>query len=143
MAKAKRKLSTKAQRREFYETVCSRLLELGAVVRREDTLGPEFAIETELGELWIWPDKADIESGLMLGSIFCRFQEPDRACERLNPRRELGGGVNPYSGKWNHYYSHGTSVEYSLDVFFSQLTALLPKEATCPTETEQPTSGRT
>lgn len=131
MAKTKRKKSSKAERRRFYETVVERLLALGATTcRTGEILGNEYLLETALGTLWIWPDKTCIDRGILVGTVFCRFGDVARTCERLNPRKRLGEGLNPYSGKWNFHFTSDTRVDYALDVFFDELQAIMP-EATC------------
>ena len=36
--------------------------------------------------------------------VACRFEDVNRACADLNPDRQLRGGCNPYSGKWNLHF---------------------------------------
>jgi len=43
--------------------------------------------------------------GRGLGAVMTRFEEPQRAVE---------SGCNPYSGKWNHHYFEGVTVEQAL-----------------------------
>ncbi len=65
-------------------------------------------LQTPLGELRVTPEPAHM-AGILL-TVFCRFDDVDRACAKLNVTRRLGGDVNPYSGKWN-FHVDGTAEE--------------------------------
>jgi hypothetical protein len=50
----------------------------------------DFVVDTECGPLLVHPDK---------DTVYCRFVDADRA-----KKGNVGGHLNPYTGKWNHHY---------------------------------------
>ena len=129
---AKQKRTPKAERQRFYDTVVRKLGELGAVLHQDlGEVGCEFRLETVVGPLHLLPDKTDAKHGIMMGTVFGRFLDVERACDLMNPRRECPGRINPYSGKWNFHFSSDQNVDFALEVVFDELSALLPAEVGC------------
>lgn len=83
----------------------------------------QYLIETPLGALTISPDPAYIAEGML--TIFARFDDPARACAKLNKARALRGEVNPHSGKWNHHYDAGCTPENAFRDFKAHLENIL------------------
>lgn len=69
----------------------------------------DWTMETKYGRLVLRVEDEQVGGP---GTVFTRFDEPDRAYGDLN--------CNPYSGKWNHHYFEGTvkaalvDLEYQL-----------------------------
>lgn len=59
-----------------------------------------YRIDTKAGELRFSASASSLGPG---GQLVTRFEDVDRACALLNPRKELQhfSHLNPYSGKWN------------------------------------------
>lgn len=57
------------------------------------------------------------------GTVFTRFDDPSTA------RRHLD--CNPYSGKWNHHYFDGWTVEAAVADFEYRLKSVLPTPDSC------------
>jgi hypothetical protein len=70
-----------------------------------------FTLDTPLGELGVTFDNG---AGKLF-SIFCRFAKPKLAAQRFP------GEVNSTSGKWNHHYGKGYTVESIVSVFAAEL----------------------
>lgn len=104
----KRKLGSRQLARAqaaFVEVARAELIALGAVPSERSALLPwrdELRFDTRAGVLRAKPIAACAEAG---GWIALRFDDVDRACTLLNPRKHtafpLDNGLNPYSGKWN------------------------------------------
>jgi len=99
----------KKQRELFLTTVVSLLLNLGA---RQDNDG--FILQTKVGPLTLYPTTLGNDE---LGTVFARFDNPDAARQLV--------GCNPFSGKWNHHYFDGWSVEAAMDDFSARLRRVL------------------
>ena len=54
------------------------------------------------------------------GTVFTRFDEPHRVDRQIN--------ANPYSGKWNHHYFDGWTVEAAFADFECRLRSVLLAE---------------
>jgi hypothetical protein len=99
------------------------------------------AQEMTLGPSCRWPCRWQLQTELGLlrlsfreetGTIFCRFQNPGRASEVLNPNKDSGpvrnyNRLNPYSGKWNFHFGK-TSAKEAWTEFWSELQPILLEE---------------
>ena len=101
---------TKAQQESFLEKVRELLLLLSA--RQE---GDEFVLQTRAGRLRLHPDSHDDDG---LGTVFGRFDDPEAARQIVD--------CNPFSGKWNHHYFQGWTVETAIDDLAARLRKVLP-----------------
>ena len=98
---------------QFLARVIELLQSLGAV---ETDSTYRFTLETKAGRLTLHPDPNDT---MGIGTVFTRFDDPQRAVALL------GQSVNQYSGKWNHHYFDGWTVETALADFEFQLRRVL------------------
>jgi hypothetical protein len=71
--------------------------------------GVQFRVDTFVGPLVVHYD-------LWFGTIFSRFEEPDRA--RIVPN------TNPYSGKWNFHFGKNDSPDEAFQLFKSNLESV-------------------
>lgn len=100
------------QRRLFFAAAVKLLLDLGA--QHEDGESDRFVLSTNAGPLRLHPSSHQTEG---LGTLFTRFDIPEAARQLV--------GCNPYSGKWNHHYFEGWTVEAALEHFSAQLKRIL------------------
>ena len=84
------------------------LLDLGA--KQE---GNEFILQTRAGRLKLHPSEYEGEE---VGTVFGRFDDPTAARQVVD--------CNRFSGKWNHHYFDGWSVEAAIDDLAWQLRKL-------------------
>ena len=105
----RRTLAPKKQRQLFLTKVQALLLGLGAVQHDE-----EFILQTKIGSLTLSASENTVEG---LGSVFGRFDDPTLARSLVD--------CNPYSGKWNHHYFSGWTVEMAIVEFSFHVQALL------------------
>ena len=105
----KTKLAPKKTRQQFVARITALLLDLGA--KPEDF---DFALQTTAGLLRIHPTW---NMAIGLGTVFSRFENPQTARQFV--------GCNPYSGKWNHHFVSGWSVESALAELENQLQKVL------------------
>src|SRR3989304_3715988 len=113
------KEKTTPQSRDFVAAVIEWLSGHGA----EPTAPPcsyGYCLETRAGRLLLEGVEAHENS---FGTVFTRFVDPEAAVDLLGE-----GHVNPYSGKWNHYYFklEGITSEGAFDDVIGRLTAVLP-----------------
>ena len=94
----KTKLASKKPRQQFIAKATALLLDLGAKARDFD-----FALQTKAGLLKLHPTENLVEG---LGTVFTRFEDPNTAKELVD--------CNPCSGKWNHHFFAGWSVDSAL-----------------------------
>jgi hypothetical protein len=76
--------------------------------------------------------RLSMSEGHSLGSVFCRFDEPERAVEFMGRNN-----LNPYSGKWNHHWGKEVDSETALRLFktdLERLTADVPGIPPTPRE---------
>lgn len=78
----------------------------------------QFQLQTTVGLLRI-----SFSEGHELASVFCRFDEPERAVELIS-RHE----INPFSGKWNHHWGRDADPELALLSFKTALDRLTGKD---------------
>ena len=104
------KLAPKKQRQLFLAKVADLLLDLGATPGDYD-----FALQTKVGLLKLHPSE-NMADGL--GTVFSRFDDPKAATELV--------GCNPWSGKWNHHYFSGWSVDSAILDLAYELKRVLP-----------------
>lgn len=107
---SRNKLAPKKQRQLFLAKVATLLLDLGATPSDYD-----FALQTKVGLLKLHPSENHCEG---LGTVFTRFNDPKAATELT--------GCNPYSGKWNHFYFSGWTVDSAMENLALHLRRLLP-----------------
>lgn len=88
----------KKEGQRFITKVRELLLSLRAE-QRED----RFALQTKAGRLTLRPTENMTEG---LGTVFGRFDDPEAARQLVD--------CNPYSGKWNHHYFNGWTVETAI-----------------------------
>jgi hypothetical protein len=111
----------KRERNKFVRLATLAVTRAGGVpVERADY---RFAITTRAGLLNV---RICGDYGL---TVFCRFEEPERA-------RAAGIPCNPHSGKWNHHYGEHYPAESAASVFAADLAAAL--RAAEPAATEAP-----
>ncbi len=65
------------------------------------------AMETRAGLLRLIVEQHDGRKPGGPGTVYARFEDPKRATEYVV--------CNPFSGKWNHHYFDGWTVEASID----------------------------
>jgi hypothetical protein len=134
----------------FYKQVSNYLTELGAIemTTKPENIGGrplyfgngalgmtrtepnEFIMETKAGLLWLHLD-AKPESSLY--TVFARFDNVDKANEVLGKDHRL----NPYSGKYNFYYSNLDNLLHFLQVDLKWLVPENRKVLTTFTELEK------
>jgi hypothetical protein len=100
----------KKDRERFLATVIALLLNLGA--QHHDD---HFVLQTKAGRLTLYPN---VYGSNELGTVFARFDDPKAARQIVE--------CNPYSGKWNHHYFDGWTVETATDDFTARLRRVLP-----------------
>jgi hypothetical protein len=100
---------TKKQRQLFFAKVRELLHSLGAT---QD--GDDFILQTKVGKLTLFPHTSKTAE---LGTVFGRFDDP-KAALKLVP-------CNPYSGKWNHHFFDGWTVETAIQELDFQLRQIL------------------
>lgn len=101
---------TRNKRRELFLAQAKKLLfDLGA--QQE---GDDFILQTKAGRLKLHPSDYEGES---LGTVFARFDDPQAAMRLVD--------CNPFSGKWNHHYFDGWTVETAIDDLSAQLSGVL------------------
>ena len=99
------------QRQLFLTKAVKLLLDLGA---QQDGEPDRFTMPTKAGILRLHPDDHQTEG---LGTVFTRFDDPQAARQLVN--------CNPHSGKWNHHYFGGWTVEATLTDLSTQLRRIL------------------
>ena len=99
----------KQDRDRFVEKVTALLLELGA-----EQVEDRFILQTKVGELSLRPEP---NRAVGLATVFTRFDNPQAARQFVQ--------CNPFSGKWNHHYFDGWTVETALADFTSSLRMVL------------------
>ncbi len=102
-------LTRKKQRELFLAKAKKLLLDLGA--KQE---GDEFILQTKAGRLKLHPSEYEGEE---LGTVFARFDDPQAARQFVD--------CNRFSGKWNHHYFDGWTVETAIDDLACQLQKVI------------------
>ena len=105
----KRNLPPRRLAKQFIAKVTALLLDLGAEPRDFD-----FLLTTKAGPLRIYPAE---NLAVGLGSVFARFDDPQAAGQFV--------ACNPFSGKWNHHFFDGWSVESAIMELAFQLRKVL------------------
>jgi hypothetical protein len=116
------RLSKKEQQQQirFSNAVVEYLKSIGAEQKQEYTLPNGFhphyifRLETRYGSLELTVASNCIGGP---GTVFTRFDEPQRASPSLD--------CNPYSGKWNHHYFDSWSVEEAVKNFKWHINSIL------------------
>lgn len=106
----------KRDRERFIRKACELIESLGA-----ESDGDYWHLDTQCGRLRLHVVENAIEGP---GTVFTRFEEPERA--------RLLVECNPYSGKWNHHYFGTWRVDDALADLQYQLERIR-----CPTSREQ------
>ncbi len=102
----------KKERLRFVKGVRKLLLSLGAEEHDDD----HFILQTKAGKLTLHPvENMGIEGP---GTVFGRFDNPKAARQFVD--------CNPFSGKWNHHYFGGTTVDAALADLAYHLRWILP-----------------
>ena len=78
----------------------------------------QFQLQTCVGLL-----RLSVSEGHSIASLFCRFDEPERAVELIGRHQ-----MNPYTGKWNRHWSKNDDPELALLLFKSDLEQLTDAE---------------
>ena len=99
----------KKQRQVFFTKAKELLLSLGATQK-----GDDFTLQTKAGTLTIHPNSNDT---IGLGTVFARFDDPHAARQLVD--------CNRFSGKWNHHYFDGWTVETAINDLSVQLKKVL------------------
>jgi hypothetical protein len=94
---------------QFIQKAKALLLSLGAKQHDND-----FVLQTKAGRLTLRLVSTDTTG---LGSVFARFDDPQRAGRMVN--------CNRLSGRWNHHYVDGWTVETAIDGLSSRLKMVL------------------
>ena len=100
-------------------------IEKGAVPTPDGSY--QFQMQTCVGLL-----RLSMSEGHELASVFCRFEEPERAVELIGRHQ-----MNPFSGKWKHHWGKEDDPEIALRLFkadLERLTANVPGTAYTPGE---------
>ena len=87
----------------------------------------QFQLQTSVGLL-----RLSFSEGHSLASVFCRFEEPERAVELIGRHN-----MNHFSGKWNHHWGKEDDPEIALRLFkadLERLTANIPGTPSTPGE---------
>ncbi len=103
------RLAPKKQRERFLAKAKALLLDLGAVLE-----GEEYILQTSVGGLKLHPTENMSEG---LGTVFTRFDDP-KAARRLVD-------CNQFSGKWNHHFFSGWTVETAIEELVFQLRRVM------------------
>jgi hypothetical protein len=102
----------KRKRLRFVKGVKELLLSLGAEEHDDD----QFVLQTKAGRLTLHPvENVGIEGP---GTVFGCFDDPKAARQFVD--------CNPSSGKWNHHYFGGTTMEAALADLEFQLRRVVP-----------------
>jgi len=99
----------KKERQRFVAKAKALLLDLGAE-QHED----RFTLQTKAGKLTLHPCENET---IGLGTVFSRFDDPQAARQLVD--------CNPFSGKWNHHYFDGWTVETALDDLSAQMRRVM------------------
>jgi hypothetical protein len=100
----------KKERQRFVKQVKELLVKLGAEQR-----GEEFTLETKAGWLTLHPTENFTDGP---GTVFGRFTDPTAARGLVD--------CNPHSGKWNHHYFNGWTVNEAIENLSFWLKHVLP-----------------
>jgi hypothetical protein len=103
------KLAPKKQRQMFLAKATAMLLDLGAEPGDFD-----FTLQTKAGLLKLHPTENQADG---LGTVFSRFEDPKAARELVD--------CNRYSGKWNHHFFAGWTMEGAIQELAFQLKKVL------------------
>lgn len=120
-------MTTKKDQRAFHTAARELLASLGCQLYKCYTKEPpegkydsvECVLDTSVGVLRVHVDGVDNKRcyrGEMIGTLFCRFKDPDKAKQRAN--------CNPYSGKWNWHCLDDYDWKEFLDDFAQKLRNL-------------------
>lgn len=93
------------QERERFGIAANNLIEQFGAEENTDSSSYDWWWVTRFGVLVLTVNIAE-RHGRGLGSVMTRFEEPQQAIEM---------GCNPVSGKWNHYYFEGVTIEQALE----------------------------
>jgi hypothetical protein len=99
----------KRERQRFVKEAKALLLSLGA-----DPKGDDFVLQTKAGTLTLHATENRLDG---VGTVFTRFDDPKAARQFVD--------CNPFSGKWNHHYFDGWTVESALSDLKYQLGKVL------------------
>jgi len=102
----------------FNKRVIKAITKLGAKPYPNQGFSHWYFIETKAGKLDITLFKEDKPSGIY--SIFCRFDDVDKAKEVLTPWNQ--SNLNKHSGKWNYHRVNGKEI---FEEFISSLKEIL------------------
>ncbi len=94
---------------QFIQKAKALLFSLGA--KQHDK---EFVLQTKAGRLSLHLVSTETSG---LGSVFARFDDPHQAGRMVN--------CNRFSGRWNHHYVDGYTVETAIDDLSSRLKMML------------------
>jgi hypothetical protein len=106
----RRTIASKKRRDLFLAKAKELLIDLGA-----DQEGDGYILQTKAGRLMLHPDDFDGEG---VGTVFSRFDDPQTARQFVD--------CNRFSGKWNHHYFNGWTVETAIADLSAQLRRMLP-----------------
>jgi hypothetical protein len=102
----------KTERQRFVKKVTQLLLELGA--KQDGGEVYPFTLQTRAGRLVLHPDG---DQRIGLGTLYTCFDDPQAARQFVD--------CNRFSGKWNHHFFDGWTVETALHDLSSQLRRVL------------------
>ena len=92
----------KRERAKFLRLACEFIESIGGVHTNESDIY-EYILPTAYGSLRLHVDENATDGP---GTVFCRFHNPALVPAALD--------ANPYSGKWNHHYFEGWTVEQAI-----------------------------
>jgi hypothetical protein len=92
----------KSERQRFVKKATQLLLDLGA--KQDGGEVYPFTLQTKAGRLLLHPDADQLDG---LGTVFTCFDDPQAARQLVD--------CNRFSGKWNHHYFDGWTVETAID----------------------------
>ena len=101
-----------AKQRKLLKGITEIAIESGAVPTPDGSY--QFQLQTCVGLL-----RLSMSEGHSLASLFCRFDDPERAVELIGRHQ-----MNPYSGKWNRHWSKEDDHETALLLFKADLERL-------------------
>jgi hypothetical protein len=100
----------KKEQQQFFKQVGQLLVSLGA-----EQQGEEFTLQTKAGRLMLHPTENKTDGP---GTVFGRFDDPKAARQFVD--------CNAFSGKWNHHYFDGWSLETAIADLSFRLKSMLP-----------------
>ena len=111
----------KAEQKRLVEEMTAFLISLGTRIEPDLYLGYQMVLDTNVGPYYMTLYPGD--SANDLGWIAGKFDD------LTEPLKVLGSsdcnGINPFSGKWNHYFFYPHTVETSIEMMKFNLNQIM------------------